>query len=77
MTVVETRDSLGVRVDAAHFGDEHTVITKNGNPRAVIISYQTYRDMADKLGQLGADVGADLNKSTLNETPKRGAGTGA
>jgi len=35
----ELRDNLGSRVDAAHFHGEPTIITRNGEPRAVIISY--------------------------------------
>jgi prevent-host-death family protein len=49
MSLVEARDSLGQRVDAAHYADEATVITKNGHPRAVIVSYEWYRELADKL----------------------------
>lgn len=35
----ELRDNLGHRVDAAHFLGEPTIIDKNGEPRAVLISY--------------------------------------
>lgn len=35
----EVRDQLGHRVDAAHFRREPTIITSNGEPRAVLISY--------------------------------------
>lgn len=45
MPLMEVRDSLGQRVDEAHFRDEHTVITKNGDPRAVLISYEAYRTL--------------------------------
>lgn len=47
MPLMEVRDSLGQRVDAAHFGDEHTIITKNGQPRAVLVSYETFRALTD------------------------------
>ena len=35
----ELREQVGHRVDAAHFLREPTVITRNGEPRAVLISY--------------------------------------
>jgi prevent-host-death family protein len=35
----ELRDKLGSRIDAAHFHGEPTVITSNGEPRAVLIPY--------------------------------------
>jgi len=35
----ELRDSLGSRIDAAHFRREPTIITYNGEPRAVLIPY--------------------------------------
>lgn len=46
---MEVRDALGQRVDAAHFADEATVITKNGQPRAVLVSYEWYRELAGRL----------------------------
>jgi prevent-host-death family protein len=42
MSLRETRDSLGKRVDAAHYAGEATVITKNGEPRAVIVPHDAY-----------------------------------
>lgn len=38
----EVRDTLGRRVDAAHFLGEVTVITKNREPRAVLVPYAWY-----------------------------------
>lgn len=35
----EARDQLGKRIDAAHFMGKHTVIEKNGEPRAVLVPY--------------------------------------
>lgn len=35
----EFRDDLGHRIDAAHYREEPTIIEKNGEPRAVLISY--------------------------------------
>lgn len=78
MALMETRDSLGQRVDAAHFTDEVTIITKNGGPRAVIVSYESYQHLhRGALGQgSGAAVGQtsvgtcpDGSVSTLPETP--------
>jgi prevent-host-death family protein len=51
MPLVEARDALGQRVDAAHYADEHTIITKNGQPRAVIVSFETYSAMRDRVTQ--------------------------
>jgi len=39
----ELRDKLGSRIDAAHFRDEPTIVTSNGEPRAVLISYAEWR----------------------------------
>lgn len=67
MRLRETRDSLGQRVDAAHFADETTVITKNGTPRAALISFETYQLLR---GAAGADVGqtsADSHSTPLHE----------
>jgi len=38
----ELRDNLASRVDAAHFRHEPTVVTHNGEPRAVLISYEEW-----------------------------------
>lgn len=42
MRVREVRDQLGKRVDAAHYGGEVTVVTTNGERRAVIVPYAWY-----------------------------------
>jgi prevent-host-death family protein len=42
LTARELRDHLGRRIDAAHFLGEPTVITKNGEPRAVLVPYDWY-----------------------------------
>ena len=39
MGTKELRDALGRRVEAAHFRGEPTVVTRNDEPRAVLISY--------------------------------------
>lgn len=43
MGIQETRDNFGVRVTAARYSNEHTIITKNGKPSAVLVSYEWYR----------------------------------
>ena len=55
MPLMEVRDTLGQRVDAAHFADEHTIITKNGQPRAVLVSYGTWAELTSKVSAAGAD----------------------
>jgi prevent-host-death family protein len=42
MGIRQLRDSLGSRIDAAHFRQEPTIITHNGQPRAVIVSYEEW-----------------------------------
>lgn len=42
----ELRNALGRRVDAAYFRSEPTIITHNGEPRAVIIAYGEFVDTA-------------------------------
>ena len=44
MPVSEAREEFGRLVDAAHFQSDWTVLTKNGEPRAVIVSYDWYRE---------------------------------
>lgn len=39
MGTAEFRSQLGPRVDAAHFLREPTIVTRNGEPRAVLISH--------------------------------------
>lgn len=46
LSVQETREALGRRVDAAHFLQEATVVTKNGEPRAVLVPYGWYQQHA-------------------------------
>lgn len=58
MPLVEARDALGQRVDAAHYADEATVITKNGNPRAVLISFEWFQKLSADLRQASAADGA-------------------
>lgn len=41
--VEQARGELGRLVDIAHFQNECTVITKNGEPRAVVVPFEWYR----------------------------------
>lgn len=41
-TVRKLRDSLGRSIDAAFYRGEVTIVTKNGEPRAVLIPYEQY-----------------------------------
>lgn len=44
----ELRDRLSARIDAAHFRREPTVITRNGEPRAVLISYEEWLRLKER-----------------------------
>lgn len=76
--VEDLRGELGKRVDVAHFQGEVTVVTKNGEPRAVLVPYDWYREAEARRQSMtvppGAEAGADLNVSTLPETPSRTGG---
>lgn len=39
----EFRDQISQRVDAAHFRHEPTIVSRNGEPRAVLIAYAEWR----------------------------------
>lgn len=41
----DLRGIVGKRADAAHYDGDATIITKNGRPHAVIISYADYRKL--------------------------------
>jgi prevent-host-death family protein len=45
MGIKELRPDLGRRVDLAFFGNQPTVITKNEEPRAVLIPYAWYEEI--------------------------------
>jgi prevent-host-death family protein len=65
--VEEFRKDLGKRVDEAHFTGAVTVVTKNGEPRAVLVPYDWYREAEGRRRSMilppGAPVGADLDRS--------------
>lgn len=42
MGIAEARADFARRIEAAHFGGETTVITKNGQPRAALVSYEWF-----------------------------------
>jgi len=48
MGVRELRDQLGRKVDEAFYRDEHTVIEKNGEPRAVLVPYSWWAAAPDR-----------------------------
>jgi antitoxin (DNA-binding transcriptional repressor) of toxin-antitoxin stability system len=51
MTLRETRDQLGRRVDAAHYGSEITIITKNGEERAALVPVDIARQYIEQQGR--------------------------
>lgn len=64
----DLRDHLGRKVDAAFYGGETTVITKNGEPRAVLISVTQYRQAMQLLAE-SSDPTPNTNPDpTLKET---------
>lgn len=67
MALRETRETLGQRVDAAHFTDEVTIITKNGDPRAVILSYESYQHL--RRGAANQDQGAAMGQTSVGTCP--------
>lgn len=46
MATTELRAGLGRQVDAAHFRGEPTIITRNGEPRAVLVPYAWWAQTA-------------------------------
>lgn len=53
MGTVEFREQIAHRVDSAHFLHEPTIITRNGEPRAVLIPYSDW--LAIQSGEGGPD----------------------
>lgn len=43
----DARKELGRLVDQAHFQKQHIVITKNDEPRAVLVPYSWWKEHAD------------------------------
>lgn len=39
----EVRNDLGNLVDLAHYRSEHTIITRNDQPRAVLVPYDWWK----------------------------------
>ena len=50
MGIRDLRPVLGDRVDAAFYADEATVITKQGKPRAVIVSHEWFVNACKQMG---------------------------
>ncbi|MFE7330802.1 type II toxin-antitoxin system prevent-host-death family antitoxin [Streptomyces sp. NPDC057565] len=48
MGVRELRDQLGRQVDEAHYRGTHTVVEKNGEPRAVLVPYDWWSARSDE-----------------------------
>jgi prevent-host-death family protein len=40
----DARTELGRLVDEAHFRDQHVILTKNDEPRAVLVPYAWWQD---------------------------------
>jgi len=49
-TVSSGRSELGGLVDAAHYAGQHTVLTKNDQPRAVLVPYQWWLERQAQAG---------------------------
>jgi prevent-host-death family protein len=47
ISIDQLRRVLGDRVDAAYHREEATVVTRNGKPRAVLVSYEWFRSHHD------------------------------
>ncbi|WP_435112380.1 type II toxin-antitoxin system prevent-host-death family antitoxin [Nocardiopsis synnemataformans] len=45
MGIRDFRAEVTERVEAAHFRNEPTVVTKNGQPRAALVPYSWLKDM--------------------------------
>lgn len=46
--VAVVRDQLGRRIDQAHYQGEHTIVRKNGEPRAVLVPYKWWEEQQNK-----------------------------
>lgn len=68
MPLREVRDALGMRVDAAHYADENTIITRVGKPHAVIVSWDWYRELIAR-GNLGQTLGQTSTR-THHDPPR-------
>lgn len=49
MGIREIRERITDRVEAAHFREEPTVVTKNDHPRAVLVSVDWYEKAVEAL----------------------------
>ncbi|RGA01528.1 type II toxin-antitoxin system Phd/YefM family antitoxin [Microbispora triticiradicis] len=48
MSVRELRDNLGRRIDLAHYTGEATIVERNGEPRAVLVSYASWVEQQNR-----------------------------
>jgi prevent-host-death family protein len=46
----DARPELGKLVDAAHYAGQHTIITKSGDPRAVLVPYKWWSQRQNRPG---------------------------
>lgn len=46
----EARAELGKLIDAAHYGGQHTILTKSDQPRAVLVPYEWWREQQNRPG---------------------------
>ncbi|KAB8197506.1 hypothetical protein FH608_002845 [Nonomuraea phyllanthi] len=51
MGVRETREKIGERINAAHYLGEPTIVERNGQPYAVIVSYEWWAEQQEQSGQ--------------------------
>ena len=75
MGVADLRNVLGHRVDAAHFLSEPTVITRSGEPRAVLISYAEWVRREDESGGGLKSLPGRLHRIFYRISPTVTAGT--
>jgi hypothetical protein len=51
MGIRAIREHIGERANAAHYLGEHTIVERNGQPFAVLVSYEWWLDRQDPEGQ--------------------------
>ena len=44
----DARPELGKLIDAAHYAGQHTILTKNEQPRAVLVPYEWWRQQQNR-----------------------------
>lgn len=46
--IAEARQNLSRMIEAAHFRETHWIITKSGEPRAILLGFDEYEELASK-----------------------------